>query len=468
MGFQPIILWTDALLYLLVIVAVGLILVIRRHEYLRAPWRLVAHRRLAMMSLVILLLFIGIGLLDSIHFRLAKNTHSSGQTFYSTQVLSLLDVMMDPIGQVNERSYSEPFAVHAYSKSFMMDAEGRSIQGYERLQHAGVHLTDAEHRGKDILHISVWAVLQALATWIILMFAASSVIKFKERFSWLTAVSRLFSHHRIAWLEINLTTGFLLIIGFVLVKLSGHYHIFGTDKVGQDTFYAAIKSVRTGLVIGTVTTLVMLPFAILFGTMAGYFRGWIDDVIQYVYTTLSSIPGVLLISAVILSLQIYISSHADDYPTLAQRADLRLLALCVILGVTSWTGLCRLLRAETLKIREMDYVRAGVALGVSRTKIIARHIIPNVMHIVLITVVLDFSALVLAEAVLSYVGVGVDPTTLSWGNMINSARLDLAREPIVWWPLCAAFIFMFALVLSANLFADAVRDAFDPKLRHLS
>ncbi|WDT78092.1 MAG: ABC transporter permease [Candidatus Manganitrophus sp.] len=152
-------------------------------------------------------------------------------------------------------------------------------------------------------------------------------------------------------------------------------------------------------------------------------------------------------------------------PAPHERADLRLLALCIILGVTSWTGLCRLLRGETLKLRELDYVQAASALGVGSWRIIGRHILPNVMHIVLISVVIDFSGLVLAEAVLSYVGVGVDPTMISWGNMINSARLEMAREPIVWWSLVAAFVFMFGLVLSANLFADAVRDAFDPRLR---
>jgi peptide/nickel transport system permease protein len=94
-----------------------------------------------------------------------------------------------------------------------------------------------------------------------------------------------------------------------------------------------------------------------------------------------------------------------------------------------------------------------------------RHLLPNLLHLVLIAVVIDFSGLVLAEAVLSYVGVGVDPTTLSWGNMINSARLEMAREPMVWWSLLAAFTFMFTLVLAANLFSDAVRDAFDPRLR---
>jgi peptide/nickel transport system permease protein len=102
---------------------------------------------------------------------------------------------------------------------------------------------------------------------------------------------------------------------------------------------------------------------------------------------------------------------------------------------------------------------------VRHAQIMARHIVPNVMHIVLITVVLDFSGLVLAEAVLSYVGVGVDPSMNSWGNMINGARLEMAREPPVWWSLAAAFTFMFGLVLPANLFSDAVRDAFDPRLR---
>ena len=209
----------------------------------------------------------------------------------------------------------------------------------------------------------------------------------------------------------------------------------------------------------------MLPFAILFGIMAGYFGGWVDDFIQYFYTTLNSIPSVLLIAAAILMLQVYLDNHATEFSSVSERADLRLLFLCLILGVTSWTGLCRYLRGESLKLREIDFIQSATALGVGHFSIIVRHILPNVMHIVLITVVLDFSGLVLAEAVLSYVQIGVDPTTNSWGNMINSARLEMARDPIVWWSLAAAFIFMFTLVLAANLFSDAVRDAFDPRLR---
>lgn len=116
----------------------------------------------------------------------------------------------------------------------------------------------------------------------------------------------------------------------------------------------------------------------------------------------------------------------------------------------------------------MEYIQAAHAFGVSHWRILSRHILPNVVHIVLITTVMDFSSLVLAEAVLSYVGVGVDPSTISFGTMINASRLEMAREPMVWWTLFAAFTFMFALVLSANLFSDAVQNAFDPRNRTLA
>jgi peptide/nickel transport system permease protein len=163
--------------------------------------------------------------------------------------------------------------------------------------------------------------------------------------------------------------------------------------------------------------------------------------------------------------QVFLNLHPDFAPTSAERADLRLIALCAILGFTGWIGLARLLRGEALKLRELEYIQAAHAFGVRDAHIISRHILPNVMHIVLISLVMDFSGLVLAEAVLSYVGVGVDPSMISFGTMINQARLEMSREPVVWWALAAAFVFMFVLVLAANLFADAVRDAFDPRVR---
>ena len=139
--------------------------------------------------------------------------------------------------------------------------------------------------------------------------------------------------------------------------------------------------------------------------------------------------------------------------------------LCLILGLTGWAGLCRLLRAETLKLRELDYIQAARAFGVGHLTIMVRHLLPNLMHIVLITLVLEFSGLVLYEAVLSYLGIGVDPATPSFGTMIDAARLEMSRDPMVWWNLAGAFLFLLTLVLSANILADAVQDAFDPRMR---
>ena len=224
-------------------------------------------------------------------------------------------------------------------------------------------------------------------------------------------------------------------------------HLFGTDKAGGDILFRAMKGVRTALIIGGLTTLIAIPFAILFGVVAGFFGGWVDDVIQYIYTTLSSIPGILLIVAFMLLF------------------GQGLVQICIILGITGWTGLCRLLRAETLKLRELDYVQAAEAFGVSTPMVLLRHIVPNLMHIVLISFILRFSGLVMSEAILSYIGVGVGPETGSWGNMIVEARFELGREPVVWWNLLASFIFMFGLVLPVNLFGDAARDALDPRLR---
>ncbi|MDP1606164.1 MAG: ABC transporter permease, partial [Rhodocyclaceae bacterium] len=181
--------------------------------------------------------------------------------------------------------------------------------------------------------------------------------------------------------------------GFPPLKYPGT-HVFGTDKVGQDVLYLTLKSVRTALLIGTLTTLIMLPAAVALGLLAGYAGGWIDDVIQYLYTTLNSIPGVLLIAASVLMMQVVIDTHPEWFATAAERADARLLALCAILGITSWTGLCRLLRGEALKLRELEYVQAARALGVSHARILWRHILPNVMHIVMIAIVMDFSGLV--------------------------------------------------------------------------
>ncbi|MBK5964885.1 peptide ABC transporter permease [Thiocystis minor] len=471
MPLMPVVLWTDALVFLLI--ALGLIFGLHaaRHEHLRAPWRRVVRSRVGVATLVVLSAYGLIGLLDTVHFRLKTDQPSSSvepQTVqYAPEVLSLFDVALSGLRERQEKTYSAPFATHLFVKEAIQLPDGTLIRDYPRLEHGGSHLADpTTERGLDIAFRALLGMFKGLLAWG-LIGAGILWLLARRRGEPLAAIRAdiLAGRTAIPWRTALAMLGLLLVCGFVAAELAANYHILGTDKVGEDVFFQTLKSIRTGLLIGTLTTLVMLPAALLLGIAAGYFRGWVDDVIQYLYTTLNSIPGVLLIAAAILMLQVYMSNHADDFASLVERADLRLLFLCLILGVTSWTGLCRLLRGEALKLREVDYVQAASALGVGHFTILARHLLPNVMHIVLITVVLDFSGLVLAEAVLSYVNIGVDPTMNSWGNMINSARLELARDPVVWWSLTAAFVFMFTLVLAANLFADVVRDAFDPRLR---
>lgn len=462
MNFQPVFLWTDILVWLLVLACLAFGWTIARTPALRASWHAVLARPMGMASLTVLTVFVFIGLADSLHYRARLD---NGQL--DVEVRSVLDKALGSLNERTERTYSAPLATHAQARETIEKPDGTQVRETPRLQHGGAHLADPakDWLGDVTTRTMTGMVWGALASLLLFMLLAL-LMKFAWRCELKSAFVRLWfpSNGTLAWRSLLVTSALIIIAIGVIASLAGGYHVLGTDKVGQDVLYQTLKSVRTGLVIGTLTTLVTLPLAIGLGLLAGYFRGWVDDVIQYIYTTLNSIPWVLLVAAAVLIVQVFIEQNESSFSSVAERADVRLLALCVIIGLTGWTGLARLLRAETLKLRELDYVTAARAFGVSGPRILIRHILPNVQHLILISIVMDFSGLVLAEAILSYVGVGVDPVMNSWGNMINAARLELAREPVVWWPLVAAFSFMFALVLAANLFADAVQDAFDPRV----
>lgn len=447
---KPVLLWSDALVFLLVVVLCVFLLRLGRDPRTRARWREIFGTRLGMVAFTVILVYVGIALLDSLHFRRALDPVAgspTGEVFYDDSVTSVLDVLLGGMGERFERTYSAPFALYSFEKQDMKDEQGRAFRGFPRLEHAGAHLARDQDRARDILERSLRALLLGLA-------ASALVIGAQW---WFLRRSPL------PWHASWITQGTVICAAVWLVSISRYYHVLGTDLGGADVAYQSIKGVRTGVLLGTLSTLVMLPIAVTLGVMAGYFKGWVDDVVQYLYTTLSSIPNILLIAASVLLFQVYIDLNPDFFSIGMEKADARFIALCFILGVTSWSSLCRLIRAETLKISQLGYVQAAHAFGVSHTSILARHILPNVGHIILITFVLDFSSLVLAEAVLSYIGVGVDPSMGSWGNMINGARSELSRDPAVWWTLTGAFGFMFVLVLSANLFSDLVRDAFDPR-----
>jgi peptide/nickel transport system permease protein len=449
MSFKPVLLWSDLLFFVLITATVAGLAWARGQDHLRQAWRRVAASRSGMASAAVLALFLFVAVLDSLHYRaLLPATHGNPAT-YAVEVHSALDAVLTSLRTRTEKTYSAPLATHLYTKETLEGQDGQGGRDFPRLKHGGTHLgNDLDRHETDVLRTALRGLGLGLAIWCVLLLFVRGLERRTPAVAWNAALLALLA--------------FCVLAG-PAVALAQNYHVFGTDKVGQDVLYLSLKSIRTGILIGTLTTLIMLPAAVLMGILAGYVGGWVDDVIQYLYTTLNSIPGVLLIAAAVLMMQVVIDTHPDWFATAAERADARFLALCAILGVTSWTGLARLLRGEALKLREMEFVQAAQAFGVSRLAIMLRHILPNVMHIVIIAIVMDFSGLVLAEAVLSYVGIGVDPSTISFGTMINTARMELAREPMVWWSLAAAFCFMFVLVLAANLFADVVRDAFDPR-----
>jgi peptide/nickel transport system permease protein len=447
---KPLLLWSDVLIYLLVISLCIFFYKLRQDPQTRERWGQVFSSRLGMVTFTVIITYIGVALLDSLHFRRALDATEgveNSETYYDNKVTSVLDVMLGGMGERFERTYSAPFALKSFEKKNMKDAQGAAVRDYPSLEHAGQHLADPADKWPDVLARSAAALAWGLL-------AAALVVGLQ----WF-----LLRGSRHPWYASWGMQALVICFGVWLVSISRYYHVLGTDLGGTDVAYQSLKGVRTGVLLGTLSTLIMLPIAVTLGVMAGYFKGWVDDVVQYLYTTLSSIPGILLIAASVLLFQVYIDLNPDFFSIGMEKADARFIALCFILGVTSWSTLCRLIRAETLKISQLGYVQAAHAFGVSHSRILGRHILPNVVHIILITFVLDFSALVLAEAVLSYIGVGIDPAMGSWGNMINGARSELSREPAIWWTLSGAFFFMFALVLAANLFSDLVRDAFDPR-----
>ncbi|HKJ23402.1 MAG TPA: ABC transporter permease [Myxococcota bacterium] len=223
-------------------------------------------------------------------------------------------------------------------------------------------------------------------------------------------------------------------------------HLLGTDIIGRDVLHLTLKGARVALLVGGLTTLIVIPLALLFGVSAGYRGGRWDDVVFFLISTLAAMPSLLLLIALIAVL------------------GKETVWVCVALGVTGWVGLCRLVRGETLKLRELDYVRAARALGVSEPRILFRHVLPNLMHLVIITAVLLFSGFVLSEAVLSWLGIGIDG---SWGQMIDQARDELSRDPPITWNLLAASGALFALILAVNRVGDAVRDVLDPRTQGL-
>lgn len=218
----------------------------------------------------------------------------------------------------------------------------------------------------------------------------------------------------------------------------------GTDIFGRSVFYKVIQGTRIAMSVGLVSTLISIPIGVVLGALAGYFGGWVDEVVVWFYTTLSSIPSIMLLIAIT-----YVMGKG-------------LTAIYVALGVTAWVSLCRVIRGEFIKHKSREYVVAAESLGATHTSRVFKHIFPNVSHFVIINLSINFMSAIKAEVILSFLGLGVQGQP-SWGVMIDDAKLELSRG--VWWQLAGATVAMFFVVLAFNIFGDALRDSLDPKIK---
>ena len=230
-------------------------------------------------------------------------------------------------------------------------------------------------------------------------------------------------------------------------------HGFGTDFLGRSVWRKTLYGAKISLTVAFLASLISIAIGLPLGAMAGYFKGWVDEVIVWFFTTVQSIPHIVLILAFAFVMK---GRTFFGY-------QLRGISVVyLVMGLTSWVGLCRLIRGEVIKHRNRDYVTAAKAYGCSRRRIILRHIIPNVFHLVIISFSLRFVSFIHAEVILSFLGLGVKGEP-SWGVMIDDARQELYRG--CWWQLAAATLAIGLLSLALNIVGDALRDAMDPKLR---
>ena len=221
---------------------------------------------------------------------------------------------------------------------------------------------------------------------------------------------------------------------------------FGGDKWGRDIIAKTVKGSETSIFVGIMSAIVATALGTLFGAVAGYYGRWVDDAFNWFYSVFNSIPYLLLILAVAAVLQ--------------QKG---MLTIILILGLTGWTGVFRLIRAEYLKHKSREYVQAADAIGASNARRMFVHIFPNVSHVVLVQLSILTVGFIKAEVILSFLGFGVPVDVVSWGSMLNEAQNELILGK--WWQLVAATVAMATLVTAFSLFTDALRDALDPKLK---
>ena len=243
-------------------------------------------------------------------------------------------------------------------------------------------------------------------------------------------------------------------------------HWLGTDYLGRDVFLRAVFASKTAVKVGVIASLISAFVGVLLGMLAGYYGGKTDDFTVWIYSTFASMPSLLFILAFALLVSKGFLSptleHSFALLAKALRTEPGMLAVYLGIGLTGWVALCRVVRAETMKLRDRQYVMAAKALGLSDFRILTGHILPNLAHLIIVYFTMRFAYAVMTEVIVSYLGLGVQFEP-SWGVMIADGQERLWRG--IWWEVGGATAFMFLLVLALNLLGDALRDALDPRLR---
>ncbi|MCK5270134.1 MAG: ABC transporter permease, partial [Sedimentisphaerales bacterium] len=227
----------------------------------------------------------------------------------------------------------------------------------------------------------------------------------------------------------------------------------GTDIFGRSVLRKTLYGVKISITVALCASFISLAIGVPLGAIAGYFRGVTDDIVVWIYSTLSSVPYILLVLAFAVVLQ---------NKTIFGIKLTGITTVYLAIGLTSWVGICRLIRGEIIKRKESDYVLAARSYGCTTLRIIFKHLLPNVFHIIIINFSLRFVGFIHAEVILSFLGLG-ETDRPSWGAMINDARVELSRG--VWWQMAAATAAIFFISLALNIFGDALRDSLDPKLK---
>src|SRR5690606_20260310 len=319
-----VLLWTDAFVFLTLLIVAFQVWRVRQQPAMAAGWRQVFMRPSAVAAGVVLACFALVGVLDSIHYRplLPPAPGAEQQArVHSPITRSALDAVLDLTQLPNrERTYSAPLALYQFTKESWLE-DGQVVRDYPRLRYAGVHLSEDAERASDILRRIVTGLAGGAAA-AIAMAALLSVLHGRRRGGMSAGWNWWWRESEAPWRTLWVTSATVFLLAGVTLSLAADYHVLGTDRTGNDVLWMSIKSVRTALIIGLLTTFAMLPPAILFGITAGYFKGRVDDVVQYIYTTLTSIPGVLLVAACVLMMQVYIDNNPELFDTVAARADL--------------------------------------------------------------------------------------------------------------------------------------------------